>query len=122
MLPFCTTWRSVQYFRYITSHQSDQHALCPNASKAAEHRGTPQRSRPSTRTILACVLECGGGPPLLDRGLLAAATWRLMALSLGRMTFALLGSTVSNTFSNGALYELLCLVNLFVIIWAFKAI
>ena len=37
--------------------------------KAAEHRRTPQRGRLSERTILACVLECGGAPPLLRRAM-----------------------------------------------------
>src|SRR5205823_9327039 len=32
--------------------------------KASEHRRTTQRGRRSSPRILACVLECGGAPPL----------------------------------------------------------
>src|SRR5439155_11064607 len=34
--------------------------------KAAKHCRTPKRSRDCERIFVACVLECGGTPPLLD--------------------------------------------------------
>jgi hypothetical protein len=33
-------------------------------SKAAQKRRTPKRGRPAQRAVHACVLECGGVPPL----------------------------------------------------------
>jgi hypothetical protein len=39
----------------------DPHAEC---AKAAEHCRTPKRGRHSNRAPGACVLECGGAPPL----------------------------------------------------------
>src|SRR5437868_2629236 len=35
-------------------------------SRAAEQRRTPKRGRDSGRGNFACVLECGGVPPLFD--------------------------------------------------------
>src|SRR5438105_13658225 len=34
--------------------------------KAAKHCRTPKRSRDCERIFLACVVECGGTPPLFD--------------------------------------------------------
>jgi hypothetical protein len=35
--------------------------------KAAEDCRTPKRGRPCEHTLRACVLECGGAPPLFER-------------------------------------------------------
>ncbi len=40
--------------------------LCFAECKAAKHCRTPKRGRDCERIFLACVLECGGAPPLLD--------------------------------------------------------